>query len=328
MEEVLYHPIFGYYCSERNVIGRQGDYITSSDLDPIFGRILADTLHRMSKDVQPFTIVELGAGSGSLARHILEQRQFPYVIVERSSAMRRRQRQELEGLDVRWMETLPDALAGCVISNEFFDALPVHRVVRRRGRLNEICVTADFTEVEKPFESTVLNDCLSFMEEGQHADISLDARDWIKRIAASVRCGYHIAIDYGYLRDGFFARRGGTLMCYWRHQATEDPYIRIGEQDMTAHVNFSDLIDAGAEAGLNLVRFDTQMEFLIREGILDEMAKLSAVQTAASIERLSKIKQLILPGSMGERFKVLIQSKGICASSREQPTPSPRPDRN
>ena len=146
------------------------------------------------------------------------------------------------------------------------------------------------------------------MSEGQAAEINLKARQWIRRIAASLDRGYHLAIDYGYLRDEFYAQPHGTLMCYWRHQAVEDPYIRIGEQDMTAHVNFSDLMD---EPSLETVLFMKQKDYLIRLGILDEMERLATAGDAASMQRLLKIKKLLLPGSMGERFKVLIQSKGI-----------------
>src|SRR5262249_17587705 len=137
--------------------------------------------------------------------------------------------------------------------------------------------------------------------EGQTAEINLEARYWIRRIAASLGRGYHLAIDYGYLRDEFFAQPRGTLMCYWHHQAVEDPYIRIGEQDITAHVNFSDLMDEGSEASLETLSFTSQMAYLVGLGILDEIAKLANAGDAVSMERLVKIKRLIHPGRMGER---------------------------
>ena len=145
--------------------------------------------------------------------------------------------------------------------------------------------------------------------EGCTADISLDARDWVRRISASLKSGFHLAIDYGYLEREFYARPRGTLMCYWRHQVSEDPYIRIGEQDMTAHVNFSDLIEAGKAVSLQVSEFSSQMNFLIGLGILEEIERLAHSGTAESIERLQAIKKLILPGNMGERFKVLVQRK-------------------
>ena len=320
MDAVLYHPRLGYYSAERNPIGQQGDFFTSSDLDPLFGKSLARTFEQMAGSLDSFALLELGAGKGFLAKDILEYRPFTYLILERSPAMRRRQQEALKGFDVRWIDDLPENFTGCIFSNEFFDALPVHRIVRRGVGLKEIYVDAEFKEIERPLQAP-LQDCLAFMEEGQTADVSLDARSWVRRIAASLKSGYHLAIDYGYLRDQFYAQRSGTLMCYWKHQAIENPYVNIGEQDITAHVNFSDLIDAGAEACLHMVSFQKQIDFLVQKGILDEMQKLSTGD-AGSIQRLLKIKRLILPNSMGERFKVLIQSKGTCTASPEPPMPS------
>jgi SAM-dependent MidA family methyltransferase len=298
MEEVLRF----YYSSARNPIGTDGDFYTSSDLDPIFGNLLATQFQEWAGEFENFTIVELGAGKGLLARDILERCRFPYFILERSPAMRDRQRELLRGYDVQWIDRLPPSVTGCIFSNEFFDALPVHRVVRRGGVLKEIYVTEDFEEVEGLLQVEIDIP----LAEGQVTEVSLEARRWIRDIAASLDRGYHLAVDYGYLRDEYYAQPHGTLMCYWHHQATENPYIRIGEQDMTAHVNFSDLMD---EPSLETTLFTTQMDYLIRRGILDEIQRLATAGDAASMQRLLKVKKLILPGTMGERFKVLIQRK-------------------
>ena len=301
MEEVLRF----YYASPRNPIGMEGDFYTSADLDPVFGQLLARQFTQWAAEFDSFTIVELGAGKGLLARSILEHCKFPYMILERSPAMRALQEELLKDYDVRWIDELPAGITGCVFSNEFFDALPVHRVVLRDGVLKEIYVTEDFREIEiEPPDVPALP-----VREGQIVEINLEARHWIRRIAASIHRGYHLAIDYGYLRDEFYAQQRGTLMCYWHHEAVEDPYIRIGEQDITAHVNFSGLIDEGTAASLETVRFTTQMDYLIALGILNEIEKLATAGDAASMQRLAKIKRLILPGSMGERFKVLVQTK-------------------
>jgi SAM-dependent MidA family methyltransferase len=312
MEEALYHPQFGYYSSMRNPVGKEGDFYTSSDLDPIFGQLLARRFVAMAEELdilpESFQLVELGAGRGLLARDILSSKKFPYRILERSAAMRERQREVLHGLDIEWLDSLPENITGCIFSNEFFDALPVHRVVRRNGVLLEIgvaCNGKEFVEVEVETEQKID----APVEEGCIADISLDARDWVRRIAASLKSGFHLAIDYGYLDREFYARPRGTLMCYWRHQVSENPYIRIGEQDMTAHVNFSDLIEAGKAGSLQVSEYSSQMNFLIGLGILPEIERLAHSGTAESIERLQAIKKLILPGNMGERFKVLVQRK-------------------
>jgi SAM-dependent MidA family methyltransferase len=310
MEEVLYHPEFGYYTSTRNPIGRQGDFYTSSDLDPIFAKLLARKFSQMAAALgeapENFTILELGAGRGLLAREILTHQRFHYVILERSASMRKRQREHLQAFDVEWVDGLPQALVGCVFSNEFFDALPVRRIIRRNGTLREIFVTSEFSELEGDLQEPLDLP----LAEGQLADISTDARRWMARIAASLDRGYHLAIDYGYEDREFYARPRGTLMCYWQHQAVENPYIRIGEQDITAHVNFSDLIREGTVAGLATEEFCTQMDFLIKLGVLKELESIVPARTIEDIQRLAALKKLILPGGMGERFKVLLQRAG------------------
>lgn len=309
MDAALYHPQFGYYSSPRNPLGREGDFYTSSDLDPVFGKLLARRFTAMAEELDipldSFTVVELGAGRGLLARAILQSQKFRYRILERSAAMRERQREVLQAFDVEWIEDLPKEFVGCVFSNEFFDALPVHRVIRRKGVLREIYLNENFVEVESDPQPGVE----APVGEGNLADISIDAREWVGRIAASLQAGFHLVIDYGYLDREFYARPRGTLMCYWRHQVSENPYVRIGEQDITAHVNFSDLIESGSRASLVKTEYSTQMDFLIRLGILDELEALANSGTAESIERLQAMKKLILPGNMGERFKVLVQRK-------------------
>src|SRR5438094_1119210 len=255
MEEVLRV----YYSSPRNPIGMEdADFYTSADLDPVFGEMLARQFTRWATDFDSFTIVELGAGKGVLARDILRQCSFPYLILERSPVMRARQEVVLKDYGVRWIDELPKGITGCIFSNEFFDALPVHRIVRRAGVLREIYVTENFEEVEGDLQESLD----APLAEGQTADINLEARKWIRKIAVSLDRGYHLAIDYGYLNREFYAQPHGTLMCYWQHQATENPYIRIGEQDMTAHVNFSDLMEEGARASLQTLKFATQMDYL------------------------------------------------------------------
>jgi SAM-dependent MidA family methyltransferase len=312
MTEALYHPEFGYYSSG-NPIGRQGDFYTSSDLDPVFGKLLAQKFVQMAATIgvppEAFTIIELGAGNGLLARQILQHYPFPYRILERSASMRDRQAQNLQGLSAEWLEELPSGIVGCVFSNEFFDALPVRRIVRRDGVLREIYVTESFTEIEGD-----LSEPLEFwpdlpLGDGQLADINVAAPRWVRRIAQAVERGYHLAIDYGYEDREFYARPHGTLMCYWQHQITEDPYVRIGEQDITAHINFSDLMRVGADGGLATEEFSTQMHFLIKLGVLQELEFLVPAQNAEAVQRVMAIKKLFLPGGMGERFKVLVQRK-------------------
>ena len=308
MAEVLYHPEHGYYSRELGAIGPEGDFYTAANVDPAMGSLLAKLFDRMADGMDHFVLIEIGAGTGLLARHILQCRPFPYIIVERSPVMRTRQRETLETFEVEWRDQLPEGVHGCIFSNEFFDALPVRRFVRRGRELQEIFVTDGFSQVEGEPDVRLK---LPLLGDGCLADVSLEAREWVHRIGRSIQCGYHLAIDYGHLREELFARPRGTLMCYRRHWADEDPYAAIGEKDITAHVNFSDLIDEGAEEGLEEVGYRTQMEFLIDLGLLDMMQPLAERADPASIQRLQALKNLLLPPMMGERFKVLLQRKGV-----------------
>jgi SAM-dependent MidA family methyltransferase len=307
METVLYHPEHGYYSSARNPIGRQGDFYTSGNLDPAPGQLLARLFREMASRLPRFTLVEVGAGSGLLARHILEAESFPYVIVERSAQMRGRQQSLLSGFDVEWPDALPDALVGCVFSNEFFDALPVRRFVRRRGVIRELHVAEGLVEVEADPSEPV---DLPLLGEGCIVDLAPEAPRWVRRIGAALERGYHLAIDYGYLREDLFRRKRGTLMCYRGHAVHENPYLDPGIQDLTAHVDFSDLIDTGRQAGLELMGFRTQKDFLVDLGLLEVMRSLAMEPHPESVRRLQALKTLILPSMMGERFRVLLQGKG------------------
>src|SRR3989449_4610321 len=151
MEEVLRF----YYSSPRNPIGREGDFYTSADLDPIFGQLLAKQFEQWAAAFDTFSIVELGAGKGLLARDILQHHRFPYMILEQSPTMRRHQQGLLQDYDVKWIDELPRSITGCIFSNEFFDALPVHRVVCREGVLKEIYVTENFDEIEGDLQPAV-----------------------------------------------------------------------------------------------------------------------------------------------------------------------------
>lgn len=311
METVLYHPEHGYYSRARNPIGPDGDYYTSSNVDPVMGQLLGRLFGSMSDRIPGFALVEIGAGTGLLARHVLESRSFPYTIVERSPAMKERQKETLAGLDVEWRDVLPDTIRGCVFSNEFFDALPVRRFTRRGRRLREYFVGEGLSQFEADPEVPVE---LPLLGEGAIADVSLDLRQWIRSIGQSIESGYHLAIDYGYLAPDLFARTGGTLMCYRNHLADENPFADVGLKDITSHVNFSDLIDGGAEVDLEMHGLCTQREFLVDLGILDLMEPLAQSGDAASIGRLQALKNLLLPPLMGDRFRVLLQRKGIAES--------------
>ena len=342
MEWCLYHPEYGYYSSERTKIGKEGDYYTSSCVHSLFGQLIAKQLFQMAILLggEAFEVIEMGGGRGFLCDDILDwsrmnepafYNRLKYYLFETAPPFLREQKKRLakeekEG-KVFWIS--PEAfengdlhIQGCFLSNELVDAFPVHRIVLDHGKLKEIYVTHHNDRFEeqwgKPSDPRI-EDYLQSMEirlqEGQKAEVNLKALNWMENVGRCLKRGFVLTIDYGYLAEELYAphRREGTLLCYYRHRTSEDPYERLGEQDITSHVNFTGLIRKGEEVGLRLTGLVPQYQFLIGLGILQEMESL--VEELSEIEGLRlrlSLKHLIEPETgMGEVFKVLIQHKGI-----------------
>ena len=336
MEAALYHPRYGYYRTNEGVTGRGGDYVTSPELHPIFGTLVAKQIiefwDAMGRPAT-FDVVEVGAGRGLLARDILlRARQdaafaaaVRYRICEPSELLREAQRQSLAeaGIDdrsVEWREALPDRVRGCIVTNELLDALPVHRVVRRGGELLEVYVARDgegFRDEPGPLSDPRLQayfDELGLLPgEGCYAEVNLDAVEWIRDATAALDEGYVLTFDYGYEAAELYApwRRDGTLLCFYRQSASSDPYQRVGRQDMTASIDFTTLRREGEAAGLQTMAMTDQADFLVRMAIGDA---LTAVTQRARPEieeyfaRRNVVLALIDPAKLG-RIKVLLQSK-------------------
>ena len=342
MEWCLYHPDYGYYQSEGTTVGKGGDYYTAPSVHPLFGRMVARQLLQMSElaGTDRFTVVEMGAGRGFLCLDILDwaqvnapafYRRLDYRLADVSCPFIGEQKERLalyaaEG-KASWEEEGEGGagermIDGCFLSNELVDAFPVHRVVVQGGRLREIYVgERDGGFVDVPGDPSTpeideyfRNDGVE-LREGQAAEVNLRARQWIGNVGRRLRKGFVLTIDYGALAEELYAswRSSGTLMCYYRHQASEDPYDRVGEQDMTAHVNFSQLIRGGKEAGLAFTGLVPQYRFLIGMGLLGEMeAAAKGMSELDALKMRLSLKHLIEPGmGMGEIFKVLVQHKGV-----------------
>ena len=348
MDLVLYHPRFGYYMRQteqqdkRNLgedrIGWSGDYYTSSDVHPVLAQALARQI-RQADDLlghpDPFTVVEMGAGKGLLARDFLKDCQgagglfdrLRYVLIERSPAMRAAQRAHLapwlsSSDRVSWLNGLEELgagrLIGVILSNELLDAFPVHRVRIEGGKPREIFVDyleGRFCERLQPLSTPELAQYLQRLEplgvtwpEGACAEFNLEALRWMKAVAHSLGRGLVITIDYGHTAQDLYGpdRRRGTLLCYYHQLASEDPYQRVGLQDMTAHVDFTSLATAGEEAGLHVTGFTNQMSFLMGLGVERMIEALEPGSPA-----FQSIVQLLRPEGMGRTFKILIQHKGI-----------------
>jgi SAM-dependent MidA family methyltransferase len=215
------------------------------------------------------------------------------------------------------------SFSGCLLSNELIDSFPVHLVEMTGGGLRELYVATignEFVEILDIPSTRQLEEHLNWLGiklfAGQRAEINLEAPQWLANVARTMVRGFIITIDYGYPAAELYAplRKNGTLLCYYRHMTEENPYIRVGQQDMTAHVDFTTLIMRGEELGLSKVWFGEQYRFLMGAGMMDEMIALESGASTAE-ERLKNrliLKKLILPeGGMGDTFKVLIQSKGV-----------------
>ncbi len=356
MEMALYHPEYGYYSSDAVKIGfKDSDFFTSPNLCADFGELLAEQFLQMweilGKPV-PFSLVEMGAGQGLLALHILKyhQQHYPdfftaleYIIVEKSPTLRQEQQQRLEDFPVRWCnleEIPPNAIAGCFFSNELVDAFPVHQFILETGELREIYVTIDsneketcssFVEVTGKPSTLQLSEYLDLVEmnftqsaypDGYRSEINLAALDWLSIVADRLQRGYVLTIDYGYPASRYYnpRRSQGTLQCYYQHRFHDNPYINIGRQDITAHVDFTALERWGDKYNLKNIGFIQQGLFLMALGLGDRIAALSYQKQPLSelLQRRDALHQLIDPTGLGG-FGVLIQSKGLDNTEISQP---------
>ena len=341
MEWCLYHPEFGYYRTEREKIGREGDYCTSSSVHPLFGYLIAKQLSHMGDILggRTFDVVEMGGGRGFLCQDILQwarekapsfYNRLHYTLIETGprflAEQRKRLFEEERSGKVSWMsfdtfERERD-FEGCFLSNELVDAFPVHRVMQQRDGLKELYVGQEAGQFKEewgapsgPRIETYFERMGSPLAESQRAEVNLEALDWIEKVGQCLKKGFVITIDYGYLAEELYApyRPEGTFLCYFRHRISEDPYERPGEQDMTSHVNFTGLIRKGGEAGLLVTGLVPQYRFLIGLGILEEVeARGKELNEVEAMKMRLSIKHLIEPEiGMGEVFKVLIQHRGV-----------------
>jgi SAM-dependent MidA family methyltransferase len=352
MELALYHPTFGYYMrfSDKadaeqpagglgeDRIGWSGDYYTSCDVSPVLANSVAKQIAQMDallNQPDPFTVVEMGAGKGVLARDVLMacrtvsdslSNRLRYVIIERSPMMQASQQRLLapwigEGR-VAWVGSLAELpsehIEGVLLSNELVDAFPVHRVRVMDGEPREVWVDyidGRFCERLQPCSTPGVQEYLQrlaahevVLADGACADINLLAVPWMKDVARALRRGFVVTIDYGHLAHDLYGpeRKKGTLLCYYHQMASDDPYHRVGLQDMTAHVDFTMLAAIGEEKGLQVTGFTNQMSFLTSLGVERVLESLEP----GSAE-FQSVLQLLRPNGMGATFKILIQHKGV-----------------
>ena len=322
MDYALYHSKFGYYRSNKNIFGQQGDFITAPEISDLFGYSIAK---QCSQILGNGDILEFGAGSGVMASQILfelarlESLPKKYFIIELSSTLKEVQKNTIkkvlpELIDrVEWISELPKDFIGVVIANEVLDAMPAKRVQFSKGQFFELGV--DFKNDEfywKIFDVPFFDASVTLpleIEEGYITEVNLQSMAWIRSLYDSLIEGTVILIDYGMDRNEYFhpQRNDGTLKCFHQHKASNNPFCNIGFQDITTSVNFSDIADTAIKSGFKVSGYSTQTMFLISLGI--ENYLVNEKDFNRRIDLAQQVKQLILPNEMGEVFKVMALSK-------------------
>lgn len=355
MNWALYHPQYGYYSRTRDKIGAKGDFFTSPHLTIDFGELVAEQLAEMWQVLghpNPFTIVEMGAGQGLLASDVLQylQHHYPscyvalqYWILEKASAHVTEQQHRLKrwidsGLRLAWKQLediSPDSIIGCVFSNELVDAFPVHCVTlvdqslkeiyvgQQDGRLMEIVADLSTPKLANYFDWIGVNFADPAYASGYRTEVNLAALDWMDAVAQRLDRGYVLTIDYGYTAQRYYnpGRSQGTLQCYYQHRHHNDPYIYVGEQDITAHVDFTALQQQGEKVGLETLGLTQQGLFLMALGLGDRLSQITQTDVNDPQELQNRLRhrealhQLINPMGLGG-FNVLIQGKRLAESEK------------
>lgn len=334
LQHVLYAPGLGYYAVGNQKLGAGGDFVTAPELSDYFGLCLArqtgQVLHRIGGD-----ILEFGAGSGTLARVLLNSPELDgfsgrYLILEPSAELKLRQQKLLETTLTAekfarclWLSELPTDFIGVMLANEVIDAMPVEQFNLHNGTLRQTFVaqTANGIELISGDPENAVTEAVEHLQydlqrpfaDGYQSEVNLLLRPWINAVSASMKLGVLLCIDYGYSRREYYLpeRQTGTLRCYYRHHTHDDVLFYPGLQDITSDVDFTLLAEAGQSAQLDLHGFTTQGQFLLGNNLLS-IADLSLVEDAR--ERLlatQAVRTLTMPTGMGERFKVMALSRDL-----------------
>ncbi len=311
-------------------IGRKGDFYTAPHLHRAFGAAIMKQIEecwRLMEGPDDFIILEMGAGMGYLAKDMLDYAEkkeiyskLKYYIIELNKSLIKNQSEILnEHLDkTRWFKSLPEVppFRGCIVSNELLDSFPVHIIESTGKDIKEVYVSTDgreLFEIKGKLSPGILEYLKEFsinLPEGFRTEVNLSIKDWIREIFNILLEGFVITIDYGYPSWQYYSEDypEGTLQCYHRHQKSDNPYIHIGKQDITSHVNFSSLKKWGEELGLKNIGYTGQGSFIVSIGIEEIISEV--IKPEDYPFEIAKLKSLILPEGMGESHKVMIQYKG------------------
>jgi SAM-dependent MidA family methyltransferase len=333
LDLVLYAPGLGYYSAGATRFGAAGDFVTAPELGPAFAGSVAAVARRLAAELPALTILEFGAGSGALAADLLralaDDPPARYLILEVSADLRARQRARLAAEvpallpRVEWLDAPPAVpVDGLVIANEVLDALPWQACRLAGGAVRERCVARagdGFAWVEQPAPPALVAAAAAAgidadaRPDGYAFELRPRAAGFVGTLADCLGRGLALVIDYGGSRRELYhpARAAGTLRCHYRHHAHDDPFLWPGLQDVTAWVDFSAVAEAAAHAGLTVAAYGTQAHFLLATGILDRVRADGGVAARARVAH--EVGRLLLPGELGERFKVLVLARAAPA---------------
>jgi len=326
MELALYAPGLGYYSGGAAKLGKDGDFTTAPEMTPLFGQTLAQVVAHLMSQTAP-QIMEVGAGTGKLARDILTELTtmgvtvHHYSIVELSGELRARQQETLRGFpQVIWLDKLPPAFSGVVLGNEVLDAMPVHLVTKTAQGWRERGIGLSpkkFVYRDRPCAPALLAQIPhpDVLPEGYLTEVHPVALGFIRTLADMLRAGFDytghggaaLLIDYGFPAHEYYLpqRDEGTLMCHYRHHAHADPFFLPGLQDITAHVDFTAVAHAAVAGGLDVLAYTSQAAFLIDAGIADVLQRTPASDRLRYMPRANEVQKLTSPAEMGELFKVI-----------------------
>ncbi len=339
MHWVLYAPGLGYYSAGSRKFGEEGDFITAPEVSPLFSQCLARNCQQVINQLGSVDVLEIGAGTGAMARDMLayldSENSLPvhYYILEVSADLRARQRECIaESLPhlidrVEWLDVLPEAgFRGVILGNEVIDAMPVHLFrIADEAKMMVFHVEwrdGDFAFCEREMGSgDLLNHIVALKKKlgadtlypGYVSEVNLQSQAWLQSVATTLREGVILLVDYGFPAHEYYHpdRNHGTLMCHYRHHSHADPLLLPGLQDITAHVDFSALASCAQSAGLTLLGYTSQAQFLLSSGLDNMVGQSDPNDIRRHMELVQQVKKLVMPNEMGELFKVIAFAKNF-----------------
>ena len=316
MRAALYAPGLGYYAAGATKLGASGDFVTAPEMSSFFGAALADVFAPLNAQ----SVLELGAGSGKLARDFLSAspNTTQYNILDISADLRDRQRTALAGSQVSWLDALPEKIDGFVLANEVLDAVPCEFVRFNNEHYEQARVCTIDNRFEWAWQPLLTGPLLDAAKhrippiDGYTSEINLEGEALVATLAERLTEGALCFIDYGFPRKEYYVsdRQTGTLACHYQHRVHFDPLRLAGLQDVTAHVDFTAIAEAAVDGGASVICYATQAQFLLRAGLLKRFENTEFPSDIERVKALGAIQKLLSPTEMGELFKVLIVGKG------------------